>query len=89
MAATARDFLADNPETRLVLLAGSGHVVYPDAIPGRLAALGIEESAVLATGPAERYAGGTPDYLFAEREVPLGSGPRVGLSSPNRTADES
>jgi uncharacterized iron-regulated protein len=88
MAATARDYIADKPDTRLVLLAGSGHVVYPDAIPGRLAALGIEDSAVLATGPAERYAGATPDYLFAERDVSLGSARRVGLSRPTGAADE-
>ena len=80
MAATARDYLVAHPDTRLVLLAGSGHVVYPDAIPGRLAALGIQDSAVLATGPRERYAGGDPDYLFVEREVELGA---VNSTSPD------
>lgn len=40
MAAAAAEFLKANPETTLVILAGSGHVAAPASIPERLAARG-------------------------------------------------
>ncbi|MGE5154157.1 MAG: ChaN family lipoprotein [Bdellovibrio bacteriovorus] len=79
MARAASDFLAANPGKTLVILAGSGHVVYPDAIPGRLAGLPPEEIAILATGPRERYAGGVPDMLFAERDLALEPAGQIGM----------
>ena len=36
-ARAAADYLEANPSRHLVILAGSGHVVPPEAIPGRLA----------------------------------------------------
>ena len=79
MARAASDFLAANPGKTLVLLAGSGHVVYPDAIPGRLAGPPPEEIAILATGPSERYPGVVPDVLFAERDLALEPAGQIGM----------
>lgn len=74
MARTAADFLEANPNRHLVILAGSGHVVPPEAIAGRIAAMGYPGAAVVATGPAEeRFDDDAPAYLFIEREVELGS----------------
>jgi uncharacterized iron-regulated protein len=80
MATTAADYLRAHPGRRLVILAGSGHVVPADAIPGRLARRGFGDSVAIATGPAERYAGGAPDLLFKERDRALDPAGRMGLS---------
>jgi uncharacterized iron-regulated protein len=79
MARVARDYLAANPENTMVVLAGSGHVAYPDAIPGRLARMLPGDYAVIATGPEERHAGGRVDFLLAERDIALPSPGRMGL----------
>jgi uncharacterized iron-regulated protein len=79
MARVARDYLAANPTKTLVILAGSGHVAYPDAIPGRLARMTGEENAVVATGDRERFADGSVDFLFAERDIPLEPSGRLGV----------
>ena len=79
MARVARDYLQANPGKTMVILAGAGHVVYPDAMPGRLGRMVRGEQAVVATGSAERYAGGEIDFLLAEREVDLPPPGRMGL----------
>lgn len=79
MARAASDFLTLNPERKLVILAGSGHVLYQDAIPARIGVLGDRDYAILATGPKERYAGGSPDVLFSERDLTLEPAGQVGM----------
>ncbi len=79
MARVARDYLQANPGKTMVILAGAGHVVYPDAMPGRLGRMVRGEQAVVATGSAERYAGGEIDFLLAERDVDLPPPGRMGL----------
>lgn len=79
MARTASDFIAQNPSKRLVILAGNGHVVYRDAIPGRLAGIGAEDLAILATGPRGHHGGATPDILFTERDLSLAPVGQLGM----------
>ena len=79
MARVARDYLVANPDKTLVILAGSGHVAYPDAIPGRLARMVPVEQAVVATGIAERFVDGDLDYMLAERDVDLPPTGRMGM----------
>ena len=63
----------------MVILAGSGHVVYADAMPDRLGRMGRADQAVVATGSAGRYAGGEVDFLLAERDAELPPPGRMGL----------
>jgi len=79
MARVARDYLVANPIKMLVILAGSGHVAYPDAIPGRLARMTKGESAVVVTGDRERFAEESVDFVFAEREIALDPPGRLGV----------
>jgi uncharacterized iron-regulated protein len=79
MARAAADYLEANPSRHLVILAGSGHVVPPEAIPGRLARMGFPGGAVIATGEVERFSDGEPRYLFAERELTLDPPGRLGV----------
>ncbi len=71
MARVAQDYVMANPDRTLVILAGSGHVAYPDAIPGRLARMLGDEPTVIVTGPPERYGGGRVDVVLAERDIEL------------------
>lgn len=71
MTRVARDYVMANPGRTLVVLAGSGHVAYPDAIPGRLVRMLGEEPAVVVTGPPWRFEGGRVDVLLAERDIAL------------------
>ncbi len=79
MARVARDYLVANPDKTLVILAGSGHVAYSDAIPGRLARMVPAEQTVVATGRAERFSDGNLDYLLAERDLDLAPSGRMGM----------
>ena len=79
MARAAAEYLEANPNRHLVILAGSGHVVPPQAIPGRLARMGFPGGAVIATGEVERFSDGEPRYLFAERELTLDPPGRLGV----------
>jgi C-terminal processing protease CtpA/Prc len=79
MARVARDYLDANPGKTLVILAGSGHVAYQDAIPGRLARMTGAETAVVATGPCDRFAEADVDFVLAERDIDLPEPGRVGM----------
>jgi len=79
MARVARDYLNANASKTLVVLAGSGHVVYPDAIPGRLARMASGGHAVIATDSGGRHAGARVDFLLAERDIELPPPGRMGM----------
>lgn len=79
MARAARDYLEANPSKTMVILAGSGHVVYADAMPDRLGRMVRADQAVVATGSAGRYAGGEVDFFLAERDAELPPPGRMGL----------
>jgi uncharacterized iron-regulated protein len=79
MARVARDYLKANSDKTLVVLAGSGHVAYADAIPGRLKRMTGADYAVVATASDGRSAGPSVDYLFAGRDIDLPQPGRVGM----------
>jgi uncharacterized iron-regulated protein len=68
MARSAADHLKANPETTLVVLAGSGHVLHDDAIPARLRRLHPGRQVVLITETGYLPEGATPDYILAARD---------------------
>jgi len=79
MASVAGDYLRSNPEKTLVILAGSGHVAFPDAIPGRLARLENAPQAVVVTGSDTNNASVVADFVLAERDIELGLPGRLGM----------
>jgi uncharacterized iron-regulated protein len=68
MATTAGEYLNENPERTLVLLAGSGHLLYDNAIPSRLRRIYPGAQAVLVTDTGQLPPGSQPDYVLAARE---------------------
>lgn len=83
MARVARDYLVENPGKVMVVLAGSGHVAYPDAIPGRLARMLPGDHAVVVTGPDAHFDGGRFDVRLAERDADLPPRGRLGIAFTN------
>jgi uncharacterized iron-regulated protein len=79
MARGSRDFLRENPDKTLVILAGSGHVAYPDAIPGRLDRMIKAQQTVVVTGDVEDLADGAVDFVIAERNIELEPPGRLGM----------
>lgn len=79
MARVARDYLDANPGKALVILAGSGHVAYQDAIPGRLTRMTGVQTAVVATGPRDRFADADVDFVLAERDIALPEPGHLGM----------
>ena len=64
MAERAAKFLEENPEHRMLILAGSGHVMYGWGIPDRLERrTGIEPVTVLVTGDQLPVSADIADYL--------------------------
>jgi uncharacterized iron-regulated protein len=79
MASVAGDYLRSNSEKTLVILAGSGHVAFPDAIPGRLVRLENPRQAVVVTGSDTNNASVVADFVLAERDIELGLPGRLGM----------
>ena len=69
MARSAADFLDANPDTTLVVLAGSGHVLHDEAIPSRVRRLHPGTQAVLVTDTGGLPEGAAVDYVFAARDL--------------------
>lgn len=74
MADTAARYLTEHPQSRIVILAGLGHMMYGDGIPRRInLRLGGAQSAVTINGNAFGSYPGIADFLLAasdEQELP-------------------
>jgi len=76
MAERAADYLRQNPEKRMVVLAGSGHLMYGQGIPGRLLRRNPVSSAIVINSAQYGMAPGLADYLLFPERIDL---PRSGL----------
>ena len=79
MARVAADYLKEQPGKTLVILAGSGHVAYLDAIPGRLSRMVKARQAVVVTGSEAHHGNGAVDFFVAERDIELDKPGRLGM----------
>ena len=79
MARVAADYLKEQPGKTLVILAGSGHVAYLDAIPGRLSRMVKARQAVVVTGSEAHHGNGAVDFFVAERDIELEKPGRLGM----------
>ncbi len=79
MARVAGNFLNQNPTRTMVVLAGSGHLAFEDAIPSRVASIAPGAHSVIVTGPDEGSVGDAVDYVIAERDISLAPPGRFGM----------
>jgi uncharacterized iron-regulated protein len=87
MARESAGFLARNPETTLIVLAGSAHVLHDSAIPRRVSRRVAARDAVIVTAPFSPLPGAEPDYLLAARDVELAPRGRTGLALLERDGE--
>ena len=69
MAERAADYLREHPRRRLVVLAGSGHIAHPGAIPDRLVRRGVTEVAVLTCDEPPGEESRADFILFPKKEA--------------------
>jgi uncharacterized iron-regulated protein len=69
MAYRAASFLKDNPEHRMLVLAGSGHIEYGSGIPNRVKRhIDIPQVSILITDGRDKLDKEVADYLVISRE---------------------
>jgi len=76
MAERAADYLQRNPKRRMVVLAGSGHLMYGQGIPKRLLRRQPVSSAVIINSGQYGMEPGLADFLLFPERIDL---PRSGL----------
>jgi aminopeptidase N len=69
MAYSIHEFLGKNPGYQMVVLAGTGHIMYDSGIPQRVYRLNSREYATIIPW-AESIDEGIADYLFAADPMP-------------------
>ena len=77
MAESAQTFLAKNPESKLVILAGNGHVRYKYGIPGRLYRRNHEPFKVVVQD--EEIEDNIADYILLNAELKGEKSPKIGV----------
>jgi aminopeptidase N len=77
MAESAQNFLTDNPEHKLVILAGNGHVRHKYGIPERLYRRNHESFTVVVQD--ENIEDGIADYILITEELEGEKAPRLGV----------
>ena len=77
MAESAQHFMEINPEHKLVILAGNGHVRYKYGIPERLYRRNQESYTVVVQD--EDIEDGIADYVLATTEIKSQKSPRLGV----------
>jgi len=77
MAESARQFLTDHPESKLVILAGNGHLRHKYGIPERLYRRNHEPFTVVVQD--EEIEDGIADYVLITTELEGEKSPRLGV----------
>jgi len=77
MAESAQKFLENNPESKLVILAGNGHVRYKYGIPGRLHRRNHEPFKVVLQD--EEIEDGIADYVLLTTDLKGEESPKLGV----------
>jgi len=72
MAERAAQYLEDNPETRMLILAGSGHIAYGSGIPNRIKRrIDVEQFSILISEDFLPVSGNIADFLVLSSEKSL------------------
>lgn len=86
MAETIADFLKDHAETKMVVIAGSGHVVKENAIPPRVARRIPVSQSVLVTVKEGDLVPNEADYVFFSPPVRPPKSPKIGVMLAEKDA---
>ncbi len=78
MAARIARYLKDNPDRNMVVLAGSGHLIYGTGIPERVVRRVQAQTAIVLNGDGSDVEPGMGDFLLLPEPVPLPPNGRLG-----------
>lgn len=79
MAQRAAEYLETNPETRMVVLAGVGHVAHGSGIPQRIRRRVDVETAIVVHESGEPPSPGVADFLLFSRRQVLSAHGKLGI----------
>jgi S1-C subfamily serine protease len=79
MAHTIDDFLSRNQDHQIVVIAGSGHIIYGSGIPKRTFRLNQKEYVTLVNAKAGNPVEGIADYVLFPEPLTAPSSPRLGI----------
>lgn len=79
MAERAAEYLNQNPDTRMVILAGQGHIAYRDGIPSRLERRLNTKSAVVVHSAGTDLDADMGDYLLIAKRASLPPSGKLGI----------
>ncbi|MGQ9499374.1 MAG: ChaN family lipoprotein [Dissulfurimicrobium sp.] len=82
MAMAIHEYLAGNPERRMVVLAGAGHLIYGYGIPSRVARRGNDDQVIIIAADHKDIdiKKGMADYFLFPPDVPAPFSARLGIS---------
>lgn len=69
MAQTAYNFLQDNPDRHMVVIAGVGHIMYGDGIPDRVARRGGWDQALIINAGSIDISADLGDYILYPEKI--------------------
>ena len=79
MAESAAQYLDKNPETRLLILAGSGHIMYGSGIPSRIKRrIDVEQVSILVSEDLLPVSENIADFLVLSKEQSLQAAGLIG-----------
>jgi uncharacterized iron-regulated protein len=88
MSASAAVYLDANPERRMVILAGSGHLAFGSGIPKRLERrTHASYSIVLNAGSDENIGPHVADYLLVSQKLELPPAGMLGITTENKDGE--
>ena len=79
MAESIATFLAERPDYRLVILAGSGHLAYGSGIPKRAYRRTGKEYAIVLPDPGQALEPGLADFVLFPSEVEAPQDAKLGV----------
>ena len=78
MAHSVDEFLRNNPDHQMIVLAGTGHIMYGSGIPNRAFRLNGEEY-VTVIPAGESIDEDMADYLYSAEQIPPPATPKLGI----------
>jgi uncharacterized iron-regulated protein len=86
MARSIHEYLASNPERRMVVLAGAGHLIHGYGIPSRVARRGNDDQVIIIAADHEDIEKGMADYFLFPPDVPAPFSARLGISLDDKNS---
>ncbi|MGQ9571003.1 MAG: ChaN family lipoprotein, partial [Thermodesulfovibrionales bacterium] len=79
MAHSIAEFMNDNPDYQMIILAGEQHIIYDSGIPKRAFRLNGKDYATLINGISEKFDNDIGDFILFPKSIAPPVSPRLGV----------